>query len=128
MIIKYENDSNVMGKVCRELIGKHRQIPQTPELTVVIFFIEIDFKIYNRLENVLGTQIGASFRLNGVTSLCSKATNKVHLPSGLTSFMKTKQLQIIMKTIIDSQFSYCPLVWMFHSRKSYIFFSYIMMK
>ena len=31
--------------------------------------------------------------------------------------MSTKQRQIIMKTFIQSQFGYCPLVWMFHSRK-----------
>ena len=31
--------------------------------------------------------------------------------------MKTKQRQIILKSFIHSQFGYCPLVWMFHSRE-----------
>ena len=31
--------------------------------------------------------------------------------------MNIKQRQIIMKSFINSQFGYCPLVWMFHSRK-----------
>ena len=31
--------------------------------------------------------------------------------------MSTKQKRIIMKAFINSQFGYCPLVWMNHSRK-----------
>ena len=31
--------------------------------------------------------------------------------------MSTKQERIIMKAFINSQFGYCPLVWMNHSRK-----------
>ena len=31
--------------------------------------------------------------------------------------MTLKQSKIILKTFIQSQFGYCPLVWMFHSRK-----------
>ena len=31
--------------------------------------------------------------------------------------MDVKQRQLIMKSFINSQFGYCPIVWMFHSRK-----------
>ena len=30
--------------------------------------------------------------------------------------MSTHKLRIIMKAFIESQFQYCPLVWIFHSR------------
>ena len=30
--------------------------------------------------------------------------------------MPWKELKIIMKAFISSQFAYCPLIWMFHSR------------
>ena len=30
--------------------------------------------------------------------------------------MSVDQLRIILKSFIESQFAYCPLVWMFHSR------------
>ena len=30
--------------------------------------------------------------------------------------MNNDKLQLLMKAFIESQFSYCPLVWMFHSR------------
>ena len=31
--------------------------------------------------------------------------------------MTTDKLRILMKAFIESQFGYCPLIWMFHSRK-----------
>ena len=30
--------------------------------------------------------------------------------------MTTDKLRVIMKAFIESQFGYCPLIWMFHSR------------
>ena len=32
--------------------------------------------------------------------------------------METPQLELAMTSIVMSHFSYCPLVWMFHDRKS----------
>ena len=37
--------------------------------------------------------------------------------SRVSNFMTMKQRQITMKAFVLSQFGYCPLVWMFHSRK-----------
>ena len=52
-----------------------------------------------------------------VSSLCDKASQKLHALSRVARYMNIKQRQIIMKSFINSQFGYCPLVWMFHSRK-----------
>ena len=30
--------------------------------------------------------------------------------------MNQDKLRLLMKAFIESQFSYCPLIWMFHSR------------
>ena len=35
----------------------------------------------------------------------------------MSSFMPSDKLKTIMKAFILSQFNYCPLVWMFHSRE-----------
>ena len=35
----------------------------------------------------------------------------------LSNFMSFKQRRIILKTFIESQFGYCPLIWIFHSRR-----------
>ena len=52
-----------------------------------------------------------------VTYLCSKASQKLHALTRVAHFMKIEQRRLIMKSFINSQFGYCPLVWMFHSRK-----------
>ena len=31
--------------------------------------------------------------------------------------MSFKQKRILMKTFVESQFGYCPLIWKFHSKK-----------
>ena len=52
-----------------------------------------------------------------VSSICSKASQKLHALSRVRNFMTLKQAKIILKSFILSHFGYCPLVWMFHSRK-----------
>ena len=52
-----------------------------------------------------------------VISLCKKAGRKLAMLARLSKFMSCKQKRIFMKTFVESQFSYCPLIWMFYSRK-----------
>ena len=34
----------------------------------------------------------------------------------LSNFMSIKQRRVLMKSLIESQFGYCPLIWMLHGR------------
>ena len=34
----------------------------------------------------------------------------------ISKYLDEDKLKIVMKSIIQSQFNYCPLVWMFHNR------------
>ena len=52
-----------------------------------------------------------------VSSLSRKAGNKLSVLARLSNFMSFKQRRILLKTFIESQFGYCPLIWMFHSRR-----------
>ena len=54
---------------------------------------------------------------NHVISLCKKAGRKLAVLARLSKFMSLKQKRILMKTFVESRFGYCPLIWMFHSRK-----------
>ena len=51
-----------------------------------------------------------------VISLCKKAGRKLTVLARLFKFMSFKQKRILMKTFVESQLGYCPLIWMFHSR------------
>ena len=52
-----------------------------------------------------------------VSSLCRKAGNKLSALARLSNFMSFKQRCILLKTFIESQFGYCPLIWMFHCKR-----------
>ena len=48
--------------------------------------------------------------------LCKKTSRKIHALSRVASYMNISKRRILMKAFFKSQFSYCPLVWMCHSR------------
>ena len=51
-----------------------------------------------------------------ITDLCKKASRKIHALSRITPCMNFSKRRILMNAFFKSQFSYCPLVWMCHSR------------
>ena len=53
-----------------------------------------------------------------INQVCSKANKKLNVLSRMRSFLSVEKRKIIFKSFIESQFKYCPLVWMFCSRKS----------
>ena len=48
--------------------------------------------------------------------VCKKVNQKLHPFARVSKFFSKKKLRVIMKASIMSQFSYCPLVLMCHSR------------
>ena len=51
-----------------------------------------------------------------ITKIYKKASQKLHALARIAKYMDSQKLRIIMKAFIESQFNYCPLIWMFHSR------------
>ena len=51
-----------------------------------------------------------------VSNICRKGSLKIHALARISQFMNNCKLRIVMKAFILSQFGYCPLIWMFHSR------------
>ena len=52
-----------------------------------------------------------------VKSLCKKASQKLNALSRVAYQLDFNQRKLLMNAFITSQFSYAPVVWMFHSRK-----------
>ena len=77
-----------------------------------------NFKITNsKSEILLGITFDNELKFTEhVSNLCIKATNKLHALARISHHMNTDQKRIIMKSFIQSQFRYCPLIWMFCSR------------
>ena len=49
-----------------------------------------------------------------VNRLCKKASLKLNALARIAPFMNVSKKQIM--SFIETQFGYCPLIWMFHSR------------
>ena len=77
-----------------------------------------DFTIENSTEEkLLGVKFDSNLSFEGhVTSLCKKASQKLHALARISHYMDLNKRRSLMKAFITSQFSYCPLIWMFHSR------------
>ena len=69
-------------------------------------------------QKLLGLDIDRNLNFDEhVSSLCRKEGNKLSLLARVSNFMRFKQRLILLKTFIESQFGYCPLIWMFHGRR-----------
>ena len=68
-------------------------------------------------QKLLGLQIDRNLNFNEyASSLRKKAGKKLSVLARSSNFMNIKQRRVLMKSFIESQFGYCPLIWMFHGR------------
>ena len=75
-------------------------IKVTSEFRVELFGIHID--------NRLNFDYHAS-------QLCKKASKKLHALVRIFRYVEISKRRVLVNSVITSQFSYCPLIWMFHS-------------
>ena len=67
---------------------------------------------------LLGVTIDNQLKFNEhVLNICKKASRKLSALSRMSSFLSFDKKRIIFKAFFESQFKYCPLVWMFHGRE-----------
>ena len=65
-------------------------------------------------EKVLGVTLNKNFDFKSHNNaICKKAGQKLHALARISSYMNVQKLRIMMNTFVKSQFSYCPLIWMF---------------
>ena len=121
VILKLENDP----KILRTWISNNGLKANPDKFHLILnnpgerYFIKIQkFQIFNnKCKKLLGIKIdGSLYFTEHVGELCNKASQKLHALYRVAKFMNTEKRWIIMKAFINSQFGYCPLVWMFHSR------------
>ena len=77
-----------------------------------------NFDITNsKSEKLLGVKFDHKLSFDDhISELCKKASRKIHALSRVASYMNISKRRILMNAFFKSQFSYCPLVWMCHSR------------
>ena len=75
---------------------------------------------YNELEDeqvLLGITIDSNLIFeNHINSICKEASHNLNALPRIAPYMNILKRRRIMKSFVTSQFSYCPLIWIFHSR------------
>ena len=72
----------------------------------------------SKQEKLLGITIDNKLNFEKhVNSLCNKVSQKLNALTRISNYIKPDQRRLIMKAFITSQFGYCPLVWMLHTRR-----------
>ena len=72
------------------------------------------------LNNVklLGVNIDRDLKFNGhMLNICSKANRKLTILSRMFKYLTFEKKRFLVRSYLESQYKYCPLVWMFHGRK-----------
>ena len=66
---------------------------------------------------LLGVHLEGRFNFDyHVNHFLKRQIKKYHTLARVCNYMETKTRRVLMNAFITSQLSYCPLVWMFHSR------------
>ena len=69
-------------------------------------------------EKLLGITIYSKLNFDKhIQQICSRASAKLKALARIAPFMNITKRKILMNAFFNTQFSYCPLTWMFHSRK-----------
>ena len=72
---------------------------------------------YSNSQKLLGVTIDRKLNFNEhVTNLCDKASKKIQALARIFPYIPQTQKRLLMNAYFMSQFGYCPLVWMNHSR------------
>ena len=73
---------------------------------------------YTQVQKLLGVHIDYKLKFDThIEILCKKFGKKLHDFAKTIKFMSTSQTQLLMRSFIMSQFSYCALIWMCHNRR-----------
>ena len=73
--------------------------------------------IETHLVKLLGIQMESELTFNNyLETVCKRASQKLNALSRLCLFIPLHKRKMLIQAFFNSQFSYCPLVWMFHSR------------
>ena len=80
-------------------------------------YLEDAFLENEDIVKLLGMHVDSNLTFEEhIKFILKKANQKLCALMRVSRFLNTDKLRILAKAFIESQFNYCPLVWMFHSR------------
>ena len=89
-------------------------------MPINIICFEVVMKVNNNSEEkLLRVTFDDDFScITQVKNMCQKASKKLDALYRVCRYITLNQRRTIMKAFIESQFGYCPLVWIFHANRT----------
>ena len=108
------NEMKPNSDKCHLIVVNNKNINYTSNNYV---YLDNEFLQNEDTVDLLGIKIDKKLGFDEhVNSLLKKGNQKLHALMRISKFLSQDKLKLIMKTFIESQFNYCPLIWMCHSR------------
>ena len=71
----------------------------------------------SQMETLLGVSIDSELNFeNYISNIYSKVSKKLNALGRIAGYITFEKRRMLFKAFIESQFNYCPLIWMLHSR------------
>ena len=92
----------------------HLIVSNNVKFSMKIVSIEVET---SHCENLLGVKVDRELKFKEhLEGIIKKASKKVNVLSRITPYMNIAKRKLLMNSFFISQFNYCPLIWMCHSR------------
>ena len=100
------------GKFQVMLLGMREQLKLTLKIN------DITIPLTDKVK-LLGATIDSQLKFDDrIRALCQTANRKVSAFSRVANFLNYEKGKILYNTFAMSNFSYCPLIWMYHGKTS----------
>ena len=111
-INEMKSNSNKFHLIVADLERKHYS-----SKSYIYFDEQKEFLESEDVVKLLGLKIDRELKFDEhIKNLLKKGNQKLHALMRIKKHLKKEKLRLLMKSFIESQFNYCPLIWMCHSR------------
>ena len=114
---------NAAVKLFKWFVNNHMKANQNKCYLLMSIFTPISIRVKDYIiknsdnEKLLGVTVDANLNFNcHLENILKKASKKVHVLARITPYMSIPKRKLLMNSFFTSQFNYCPLTWMCHSR------------
>ena len=71
----------------------------------------------SNVEKLIGILLDSKLNFDShITCLCKKTGQKLSALAKINRYLTHNKIMLLLNSVVKSQFSYCPLIWMFTSR------------
>ena len=112
------NEMKSNSEKCHLIVAENEHRPAYKSTSFMYLDMEKELLESEECVKLLGVWIDNKITFEEhIKKLLTKGNQKLCALMRVSKYMSTERLLVIMKAFIESQFNYCPLVWMFHSKK-----------